>query len=211
MGGHAIEVNKREKILEGARKVFAEKSFFEATLEDISLLSGIKKSTIYYYFDSKLELLLEIVDEIIQRAIESIADIPFSLSPRETLERVIEGYFTFFHQERDSILIFRRVGYDFFAHPEALQELRQSFQKFREIRESLGKRIGVLKTQRGNEIDGTEIIRIILSSITAYWIEEIVEGREIKLEDKEIFKDIFTSFIKEGNNGKAKRLSVAEP
>ena len=59
--------------------------------------------------------------------------------------------------------------------------------------------------------DGTEIIRIILSSITAYWIEEIVEGREIKLEDKEIFKDIFTSFIKEGNNGKAKRLSVAEP
>ena len=52
-------MNKERKILEGARKVFAEKSF-EATLEDISLLSGIKKSTIYYYFDSKLELLLKL-------------------------------------------------------------------------------------------------------------------------------------------------------
>ncbi|HQE25906.1 MAG TPA: hypothetical protein PKZ70_07815, partial [Candidatus Atribacteria bacterium] len=77
-----------------------------------------------------------------------------------------------------------------------------------EIRESLGKRIGVLKTQRGNEIDGTEIIRIILSSITAYWIEEIAEGREIKLEDKEIFKDIFTSFIEEGNDGGVKGQPV---
>jgi len=153
LGGHAIEVNKREKILEGARKFFAEESFFEATLEDISLLSGIKKSTIYYYFDSKLELLLEIVDEIIQRAIEGFADIPFSLSSRESLGRVIEGYFTFFHQERDSILIFRRVGYVFFFHPEALQELCQSFLKFRGIRESLGKRFGVFITQRGNEIE----------------------------------------------------------
>ena len=204
-------MNKREKILEAAKKIFAEKSFFEATLGDISLLSGVKKSTIYYYFDSKLELLLEIVDEIIQHAIESIADIPFSLSPRETLERIIEGYFAFFHQERDSILIFRRVGYDFFTHPEVLQELRQSFQKFREIRESLGRRIGVLETKRGNEIDGTEVIRIILSSINAYWIEEIAEGREIKLEDKEIFKDIFTSFIEEGNDGKVKGQPVAGP
>ena len=96
MGGHAIEVNKKRENIRRGKKSFCRKEFFEATLEDISLLSGIKKSTIYYYFDSKLELLLEIVDEIIQRAIESIADIPFSLSPRETLERVIEGYFTFF-------------------------------------------------------------------------------------------------------------------
>jgi len=51
-------VGKREKILETAKKIFAEKSFFEATLEDISFLSGVKKSTIYYYFGSKLELLL---------------------------------------------------------------------------------------------------------------------------------------------------------
>ena len=192
-------MDKKEKILEAAKKVFAEKSFFEATLGDISLLSGIKKSTIYYYFGSKLELLLEIVSAILQHATESIANIPSSPSSRETLERLIEGYFIFFYQERDSILVFRRVGYDFFAHPEVFRELRQSFQKFRKVRENLGRRIGVLETKRGNKIDGTEIIRIILSSINAYWIEEIVEGREIKLEDKEIFKDIFTSFIKESS------------
>lgn len=202
-------VSKKEKILETAKKVFAEKSFFEATLEDISLLSGVKKSTIYYYFSSKLELLLEIVNVILEQATKSIADIPSSLSPQETLERVIEGYFLFFHQERDSILIFRRVGYDFFTHPEVFQELCQSFQKFRKIRESLGMRIGTVETKRGNKIDGAEVIRILLSSISAYWIEEIAEGREINLKDKEIFKDIFTSFIKESNNGKAKKLSVA--
>ncbi len=60
MGGHAIEVNKREKILEGARKFLPKRVFLKLLLEDISFFSGIKKSTIYYYFDSKLELLLEI-------------------------------------------------------------------------------------------------------------------------------------------------------
>jgi len=204
-----VTAGKRDKILETAKKVFAEKSFFEATLEDISLLSGVKKPTIYYYFGSKLELLLEIVNVILQQAIESIADIPFSLSPQETLKRIIEGYFVFFHKERDSILIFRRIAYDFFTHPEVLQELRQSLQRFRRVREDLGRRVGVLETKGGNKIDGPEVIRILLSSISAYWIAEIAEGREIKLEDKEIFKDIFTSFIKESDNGKAERLPIA--
>ena len=204
-----VTAGKRDKILETAKKVFAEKSFFEATLEDISLLSGVKKPTIYYYFGSKLELLLEIVNVILQQAIESIADIPFSLSPQETLKRIIEGYFVFFHKERDSILIFRRIAYDFFTYPEVLQELRQSLQRFRRVREDLGRRVGVLETKGGNKIDGPEVIRILLSSISAYWIAEIAEGREIKLEDKEIFKDIFTSFIKESDNGKAERLPIA--
>ncbi|MBP9015501.1 MAG: TetR/AcrR family transcriptional regulator [Candidatus Atribacteria bacterium] len=201
-------MGKREKILETAKKIFAEKSFFEATLEDISFLSGVKKSTIYYYFGSKLELLLEIVNVILEQAIESIATIPFSLSSQEILERIIDGYFAFFYQERDSILIFRRIAYDFFTHPEVFQELRQSWQRFRKVRENLGKRIGVLETKGGSKIDGPEIIRIVLSSINAYWIEEIAEGREIKLEDKEVFKDIFTAFIKvkENNDGKTKEL-----
>jgi AcrR family transcriptional regulator len=41
-------INKKEQILEAAREVFFKKSFYEATMDDIALLSGVKKPTIYY-------------------------------------------------------------------------------------------------------------------------------------------------------------------
>ncbi|MCX6090401.1 MAG: helix-turn-helix domain containing protein [Candidatus Atribacteria bacterium] len=50
--------DKKRKIMEAAKQVFAEKSYFEATLENISQISGVKKSTIYYYFGSKLDLMI---------------------------------------------------------------------------------------------------------------------------------------------------------
>ncbi|GAI35311.1 unnamed protein product [marine sediment metagenome] len=48
-------INKKEKILEAARDIFFKKSFYEVTMDDIALLSGVKKPTIYYYFPSKIE------------------------------------------------------------------------------------------------------------------------------------------------------------
>ena len=35
-------IDKKQKILEAAKKIFAEKSYFEATLEEISNSSGVK-------------------------------------------------------------------------------------------------------------------------------------------------------------------------
>ena len=63
-------VDKKQKILEAAKKIFVEKSYFEVTLEEISNNSGVKKSTIYYYFNSKLDLMVGLIEQVILQVME---------------------------------------------------------------------------------------------------------------------------------------------
>lgn len=51
----------RQRILDTARGVFAEKGFDGARVDEIALRAGVNKALIYYYFKSKDELLKEIL------------------------------------------------------------------------------------------------------------------------------------------------------
>lgn len=53
---------KREHILVAALRLFAEKGYHSATMQDISKEAGIAKGSIYSYFDSKEQLLLSIYE-----------------------------------------------------------------------------------------------------------------------------------------------------
>ena len=55
------KTNKRELILAAAQEVFFEKGYHSATSEEIAKRAGIGKGTIYQYFDSKLEIFLEML------------------------------------------------------------------------------------------------------------------------------------------------------
>ena len=51
---------KREEIVNAAALMFAEKGFRDATIQDIAKELGITGAAIYYYFDSKEQLLYEV-------------------------------------------------------------------------------------------------------------------------------------------------------
>jgi AcrR family transcriptional regulator len=59
-----LVATRRNQILDGAAKVFAEKGFHSATIRDIAREVGIADGTIYNYFDNKPALLLGIFDRI---------------------------------------------------------------------------------------------------------------------------------------------------
>jgi len=68
----------RERIIEAALHVFAEKGYHETTMEDVADRLGVSEGTIYLYFKSKKELFKAIsepgehqVAELISSAIES--------------------------------------------------------------------------------------------------------------------------------------------
>lgn len=70
------------KILEAAEKLFAEKGFDGARVDDIAEKAGVNKALIYYYFKSKRDIL----DELFSSLIEELAEIGYSL---------VEGVFDF--------------------------------------------------------------------------------------------------------------------
>jgi len=59
-------LSKRQEILEAARKVFAEKGYEKATLDEIAERAEFSKAALYYYFDSKESLFLALFQEGIQ-------------------------------------------------------------------------------------------------------------------------------------------------
>lgn len=57
------KAEKRQAILDGAVRVFAEKGFFNATVAEVARAARVADGTIYLYFKSKDELLLEVFDD----------------------------------------------------------------------------------------------------------------------------------------------------
>lgn len=52
-----LRQERREQILEAALAVFGEKGFHAANVSDVAARAGVSQGTIYWYFDSKEELL----------------------------------------------------------------------------------------------------------------------------------------------------------
>lgn len=56
-----IKKNRRNDIIEGSKKVFFEKGYSIATMDDVSKTAGCSKRTIYKYFNSKEQIYFEIM------------------------------------------------------------------------------------------------------------------------------------------------------
>ena len=88
---------KLESILRAAAVIFAEKGYHQASIRDIARGTGISLSGLYYYFQSKEELLFLIEDHALEtllagleRAIAGVTD------PREKLRLLIDNHLRFF-------------------------------------------------------------------------------------------------------------------
>ena len=104
------EKDNRESIVEAARRVFAKYTLRKTTMEDIALEAGKAKSSIYYYFKSKEEIVQAVVEEEIESALDEIRtavleqDTPenklrtYSLTRMKILYR-LGNYYTFLQDE----------------------------------------------------------------------------------------------------------------
>jgi len=168
--------------------------FFDATLEEISELSGVKKSTIYYYFASKLDLLMEILESIIRQVTSRIDELLLLEDRKEIIRSLIEGYFEFFLQEKDLVLLLHRVGFDLLSHEEACRRMEMILTHLQDVWDRVAERIGDIQSRSGVVIEGRKLVRMISASIVGYCVEELKRGESIGETDREFFKEIFTAF-----------------
>jgi AcrR family transcriptional regulator len=67
------KVATRDRILQAALQVFAQKGYHRAVVDDIVHVSGTSKGAVYHHFPNKEALFLALVDELSARLAESIA------------------------------------------------------------------------------------------------------------------------------------------
>ncbi len=108
---------RRSEILGAAVKVFSEKGYHGAKIEDIAAELKMGHGTFYRYFRNKLDIFNHVVDEIVSVAAELVSDIdpgqPSSLEEyREQLEEIGNRLFRLFkaNPEYSRILFYEAFG-----------------------------------------------------------------------------------------------------
>lgn len=95
------EATKRERILEAAVRVFAERGFFTARVSDIARAANVADGTIYLYFASKEDLLISVFDDHMARIISRLKEALDSTDdPLEKIRRVIGLHLAMVEEDR---------------------------------------------------------------------------------------------------------------
>lgn len=81
--------DKKDQILKVARKIFARHGLAKTTLDDIAMAVGMKKASLYYYFESKEEIFSEVIT---QESREFLKELKDSISKEKTQVKKILRY-----------------------------------------------------------------------------------------------------------------------
>jgi len=97
---------RRTQLLSVALEVFARQGFHATSMNDIADAAGITKPVLYQHFASKRQLYLELLGEVADRLLGSIAEaVSTAGNPREQVERGFAAYFQWVSDDHDSFTL----------------------------------------------------------------------------------------------------------
>jgi len=104
--GDAQESGKRELILEGALRVFSQKGFHGATVEEVAEVAGVGKGTVYLYFGSKTDLFVSVVEEKLKELQEVVVERLENIEGAcAKLTESIKLHWEFFNRSREFVKV----------------------------------------------------------------------------------------------------------
>ncbi len=121
---HAPPETRRAEILSAALECFAARGFHATTMDDLVRASGLSKGSLYWHFDSKLEVFLGVFDlvfERLSRGFDEIEDRTEAVP--ETLRLQTELLVGTLAGERTLLL----AWFEFFAHPAARERMAEAY------------------------------------------------------------------------------------
>ena len=105
--------DERERaILETAERLLAERTIHEISVDDLARGAGISRPTFYFYFSSKVAVLLALLDRVVEEARASRGDVlerPGE-DPRGRLRQAINGIYETFRSHRAVMLAAADAG-----------------------------------------------------------------------------------------------------
>jgi AcrR family transcriptional regulator len=104
---------KKAEILKVAAKVFRTKGYHATRIQDIADALNMQKGSLYYYIDTKEDLLRGLVEEVLEESVELMANIHNTEhKPREKLRLCVESHMTLYHNNIDAFGVFLNEDLD---------------------------------------------------------------------------------------------------
>ena len=87
-----MAISKEQEIITVAARLFKEKGYRATTLEDIAAAVGMLKGSLYYYIQSKEELLYIVVREPVRQIYSKLEEIVNSDAPHDIVPPALSTY-----------------------------------------------------------------------------------------------------------------------
>jgi TetR/AcrR family transcriptional regulator, fatty acid metabolism regulator protein len=166
---------RKDKIMEAALRIFADKGFQNATIAEISKEAGVSEATIYEYFGTKEDLLIAIPQKVSNDTYEAMQRVlPYVKGVEARLRALLHGYVDLYQNNPDysALVLLQLMSNKRFRQTAAHDAIRRSAR-------------GVLLCVREGIADGTFrkdtnafLVRsMLLGTIEHLFIRWHMEGR----------------------------------
>lgn len=98
---------KKAEILRAAARVFRTKGYHAARIQDIADALHMQKGSLYYYIETKEDLLKGLVEDILEQSVELLSNIQDTThTPAEKVKLCIASHMRLFHNNIDAFGVF---------------------------------------------------------------------------------------------------------
>ncbi len=122
-----LKQERRKQILDAAEKVFTQRGFNKARMDDIVAESGLSKGALYWYYKSKDEIILALMDRFFageMQAEEELSSIEGNA--RQQLEVFFDAAFKDIRRFEERM----SLGYEFFSLAARTEEVRDAIRGY---------------------------------------------------------------------------------
>lgn len=168
--------SKRDLIIEAGIKVFSQKGYHNTKMDEIAVVAGIGKGTIYEYFSSKLQLFQEIMEKSLRHYNESIStEEKNQMSVAERIQIIVEGHFRFCQTNKE---LSRIIFWDMEIIDD---ELKDWFYTKRKEKEEVLQNLIQEGINRGElrEVDAKLVTLMVGGVLGQIWVPVVIEGWEV--------------------------------
>ena len=133
-----VSEERKDQILEAATRVFTQRGFDDARMDDIVAESGLSKGAIYWYFDSKEAIIVAILDRIFYWETAHIQkNISSDLGAAKQLELFVQASIKEMHKIEPLMPLFFDFWTRSLRNPTINQAIKRYYQLFLEIIEPI--------------------------------------------------------------------------
>ncbi len=115
----------RQKLVDVARQLFAKNGFENTTMNDIALLSGKGRRTLYTYFKSKEDVYFAVIESELERLSDKMDEVAARrIRPQD---KIIELIYTHLNMIRETVVRNGNLRAEFFRNIWMVEKVRKNF------------------------------------------------------------------------------------
>jgi AcrR family transcriptional regulator len=122
-----VSEERTDQILEAAEKVFVEKGFQKARMDDIADQSNLSKGALYWYFKSKDDIVIEIFDRIFS---SEAADLEWLIASKDNASDRLLEYTDRVIKDVNRLLKFTPIAFEFLSLAFRNKFFRKAFKRY---------------------------------------------------------------------------------